>query len=66
VGLRAGLEPVGKRKFLTLPGFELRPLGRPDDGDCFEEVYWPTSLRKFPAYRAHVAHKMNSTANRDR
>jgi hypothetical protein len=30
VGLRAGLDDVEKRKFLTLPGLELlRPLGRP-------------------------------------
>jgi hypothetical protein len=26
---RAGLDDVKKRKFLTLPGLELRPLGRP-------------------------------------
>jgi hypothetical protein len=26
---RAGLDDVEKRKFLTLPGFELRSLGRP-------------------------------------
>jgi hypothetical protein len=26
---RAGLDEVKKRKFLTLPGLELRPLGRP-------------------------------------
>jgi hypothetical protein len=30
VGPRAGLDAVEKRKFLTLPGFEFRPLGRPD------------------------------------
>jgi hypothetical protein len=29
LGLRAGLNAVEKRKFLTLPGLELRPLGRP-------------------------------------
>jgi hypothetical protein len=29
VGHRAGLDNVEKRKFLTLPGLELRPLGRP-------------------------------------
>jgi hypothetical protein len=28
VGPRAGLDDVEKRKFLTLPGFELLPLGR--------------------------------------
>jgi hypothetical protein len=29
VDLRADLEDVEKRKFLALPGLELRPLGRP-------------------------------------
>jgi hypothetical protein len=29
VGLRAGLDDVEKRKFLTLLGLELRALGRP-------------------------------------
>jgi hypothetical protein len=29
VGPRAGLDPVAKRKFLTVPVLELRPLGRP-------------------------------------
>jgi hypothetical protein len=29
VDLRAGLDDVEKRKFLILPGLELRPLGRP-------------------------------------
>jgi hypothetical protein len=29
VGPRGGLEDVEKRKFLTLSGLELRPLGRP-------------------------------------
>jgi hypothetical protein len=29
VGPRAGLDNMEKRKFLTLPGLELRPLGRP-------------------------------------
>jgi hypothetical protein len=29
VNLRAGLDNLEKRKFLTLPGLELRPLGRP-------------------------------------
>jgi hypothetical protein len=29
VDLRAGLDDLEKRKFLTLPGHELRPLGRP-------------------------------------
>jgi hypothetical protein len=29
VGFRAGLDNLEKRKFLTLPGLELQPLGRP-------------------------------------
>jgi hypothetical protein len=29
VGPRAGLDVVEKKKLLTLPGLELRPLGRP-------------------------------------
>jgi hypothetical protein len=29
VDLRAGLGDLEKRKFLTAPGLELRPLGRP-------------------------------------
>jgi hypothetical protein len=29
VGLRAGPDDVEKKKFLTLPGLKLRPLGRP-------------------------------------
>jgi hypothetical protein len=29
VALRAGLDDLEKRKFLTLPGLEIRPLGRP-------------------------------------
>jgi hypothetical protein len=29
VGPRAGLDDLEKRKFLTLPGHELRPFGRP-------------------------------------
>jgi hypothetical protein len=29
VDARAGLDDVEKRKYLALPGLELRPLGRP-------------------------------------
>jgi hypothetical protein len=34
VGLRAGLNDLEKRKFLTPPGLELRPLGRPARSNC--------------------------------
>jgi hypothetical protein len=33
---RAGLDDVEKRKFFTLPGLELRPLGRPA---CSQSLY---------------------------
>jgi hypothetical protein len=36
VGPRAGLDNVEKRKFLTLPSLELRPLGRPA---CSQSLY---------------------------
>jgi hypothetical protein len=36
VGLKAGLDNVEKRKFLTLPKLELRPLGRPA---CNQSLY---------------------------
>jgi hypothetical protein len=40
VDLRAGLNDLEKRKFLALPGLELRPLGRP--------VAIPTELSRLP------------------
>jgi hypothetical protein len=36
VGTRAGLDEVEKRKFLSLPGLELRPLGHPA---CSQSLY---------------------------
>jgi hypothetical protein len=36
VSSRAGLDAVEKRKFLPLPGLELRPLGRPA---CSQPLY---------------------------
>jgi hypothetical protein len=40
MGTRASLEHMEKRKFLTLPELEVRPLGRP--------VVIPTELYRFP------------------
>jgi hypothetical protein len=34
VGPRVGLDDLEERKFLALPGLELRPLGRPAHTDC--------------------------------
>jgi hypothetical protein len=45
VNLRAGLDDVEKRKFLTLPGLELRPLGRPARSPSLYRLRYPGSLR---------------------
>jgi hypothetical protein len=38
VSPRAGLDDVENRKFLTLPGLELRPLGRPVKLFCYKST----------------------------
>jgi hypothetical protein len=43
VSPRAGLNDVGKRKFLTLPGLVLRPLGRPARGESLHQLSYPGS-----------------------
>jgi hypothetical protein len=40
---RAGLEDVGKKKFLTLPGLELRTLGRPARSQSLYRLRYPAS-----------------------
>jgi hypothetical protein len=40
---RAGLDDVEKRKFLTLPGLELPPLGRPARSQSLYRLYYPDS-----------------------
>jgi hypothetical protein len=44
VGPRAGLDDVEKRKFLTLPGLELRLLGRPARSQSLYRLLYPGSL----------------------
>jgi hypothetical protein len=39
VGPRAGLDDVEKRKFLALPGLELRHLSRPPLASRYTEIY---------------------------
>jgi hypothetical protein len=41
---RAGLDDVEKRKFLTLPGLELRSLGRPARKQSLYPLRYPGSL----------------------
>jgi hypothetical protein len=40
----AGLDDVKKRQFLTLPGLELRPLGRPARSQSPYRLSYPGSL----------------------
>jgi hypothetical protein len=44
VGPRAGLDDVEKRKFLTLPVLELRPLGRPARSQSLYRLSYPGSF----------------------
>jgi hypothetical protein len=43
VGPRTGLDNVEKRKFLTLPGLELRPLSRPARSQSLYRLRYPGS-----------------------
>jgi hypothetical protein len=49
VNPRAGLDDVKKRKFLALPGLELRPLGRPASSytDYAIPAPWNWNVRKY-------------------
>jgi hypothetical protein len=38
VGPRAGLDNLEKRKFLILPGLEIRPLGRPARSQSLDQL----------------------------
>jgi hypothetical protein len=43
---RAGLDDVEERKFLTLPGLELLPLGRPARSQSLYRLRYPGSRKK--------------------
>jgi hypothetical protein len=45
VAPRAGLNAVEKRKFLTLQGLKLRPLGRPARRQSLYRLLYPCSTR---------------------
>jgi hypothetical protein len=55
VGPRAGLDDVGKRKFLTLPGLELGPLCRPARRQSQYRLRYPWRLEKLPVRSAYYA-----------
>jgi hypothetical protein len=46
VGPRAGLDDVEKKQFLTLPGLELRSLGRPARSQSLHRLSYPGSDKK--------------------
>jgi hypothetical protein len=48
--LRAGLDDLEKRKFLTLPGLELRPLGRPAVASRYTDYAIPAPIRVRTVY----------------
>jgi hypothetical protein len=46
VGTRAGLDDVEKRIFLTLPGLELRHLGRPARSQSLYWLHYPSFVKR--------------------
>jgi hypothetical protein len=45
MGPRAGMDDVKKRKFLTLPGLELRHIGRRDGSQSLYRLSYPDSMQ---------------------
>jgi hypothetical protein len=54
VGPRAGLDDMEKRKFSTLPGLELRPLGSPASSQSLYQLRYPGSWCKMVPLNIHV------------
>jgi hypothetical protein len=44
VGSRTGMDDLKKRKFLNLPGLELRPFGRPARSQSLYRLRYPGSM----------------------
>jgi hypothetical protein len=55
---RAGLEDVERRQFLTLPGLELRPLGRPARSQSLYRLRY-TGSTCFNTKTLHPAHRVD-------
>jgi hypothetical protein len=60
---RAGPDDVEKRKFLTLPGLELRPPGRRSRSQSLYRLRYPGSI--IPGDRAPSSNWMSSRAGLD-
>jgi hypothetical protein len=59
VGPRAGLDDVEKRKFLTLPGLELRPICRPARSQSLYRMRYPRDyyVRFKNMWNRHLLHR---------
>jgi hypothetical protein len=57
VGPETGLDDVEKRKFLNLPGLELRPLGRPARSQSFTDFVVIRITKRF-IHNMHVGMAM--------
>jgi hypothetical protein len=51
---RAGMDDVEKRKFLTLLGLELQPLGRPARSQSLYRLRYPGSLLPFHSSTIYI------------
>jgi hypothetical protein len=63
---RAGLDDVEKRKFLTLPAFGLRPLGRPARSQSLYRLSYPGHVVEvlFIERSDNVAHQQPTSMTR--
>jgi hypothetical protein len=60
---RASLGDVEKRKFLTLPGLELRPLGRPACNQSLYRLRYPGSQENQVRLKLNGTHELLVYAN---
>jgi hypothetical protein len=66
VDLRAGLDVMEIRKFFTLPGLELRPLGLPARSQSLYRIRYPGSLDQPSVLQNHfLAERSQSVASVD-
>jgi hypothetical protein len=55
MGPRIDLDGVEKRKFLTLPGLELRPLGRPTRNQSLYQLSYPGSSSTYMTQASYAS-----------
>jgi hypothetical protein len=60
---RAGLDNMEKRKFLTLPGLELQPLGRKAHSQLLYRLCYPSSYFLCHIYKYSVHNPLTQTQN---